>query len=82
MKLIPDWLISALQDGGTPPNYSMSRVLAFIVTVAVVVLPSIAIIELTLIQGKPVAIPEGWVPFVAAAQGFTLAMFAANKRSE
>lgn len=81
MKL-PDWLISALNDGSTPPQVSMTRLLALIAVVSTIVLPSLVIFELSLLGGKPVAIPDGWVGFTSAASAAVTALFIFNKRAE
>lgn len=82
MKILPDWLVSALSDGATPPATSMTRLLAFITVLAVIVGPSLVIAELSLCGGKPVPMPEGWTAFMGAACTAVMALFACNKRSE
>lgn len=60
----------------------MTRLLALVAVVSTIVLPSIVIFELSLIGGKPVAIPEGWVAFTTAASAAVTALFVFNKRAE
>ena len=87
MMKLPDWLLSALSDGSTPPagqpaSISMTRLLAFITVLSVVVMPALAIVELSLFKGAPVAIPDGWNGFVTASVGAVTALFICNKRAE
>lgn len=81
MKLIPDWLMSALSDGETPANTSMTRLLAFGTVATVVWLPSIAHVWVCLLKGLPI-ITLDYVAFVTASIAGTLTLFAFNKRAE
>ena len=60
----------------------MTRLLAFITVLSVIVLPSIVIVELSLCKGAPVAIPDGWTGFVTASAGAVTTLFIFNKRAE
>ena len=82
MKLIPAWLLSALSDGATPPAVSMSRVIAFLTVLVCVVLPALMWFWLSGLKGELLDIPGGLIGFMTAASAISMAMFAANKRSE
>ena len=83
MKLIPDWLLSALSDGDpVNPHTSMSRLIAFLTVVVCIVLPGLTWCLLSLIAVKLLDFPGSLTGFMAAASSLALAMFAFNKRSE
>lgn len=87
MLKLPEWLVSALSDGspaepGKSSPVSMTRLLAFITVLSVIILPSIVIAELSLLSGKPIAIPDGWTGFMSAAAAAVTTLFIFNKRAE
>lgn len=82
MKLMPDWLLSAISDGGDPPCVSVSRVIALITIVATVVLPMTMWFWLSGLNSKLQDFPSGLIAFTPLASGVALTMFAANKRSD
>ena len=81
MKIMPDWLISALSDGATPPSTSMTRLLAFGTVVSTIWIPALGHLVVCLVKGLPIITME-YVAFVTAGAGATLTLFAFNKRAE
>lgn len=81
MKLMPEWLLSALSDGETPPNTSMTRVLAFGSVLTVGWVPAIAHVWVCLWKQLPIVTLD-FTAFVTAVIAGTLTLFAFNKRAE
>ena len=79
MNIIPEWLKAALSDG---EHISMSRLLALGTMTTTVFVPAIVWTILSVLQSKLLDMPSGVVGFMSAASAITLAMFAANKRTE
>jgi hypothetical protein len=82
MKIMPDWLLSALSNGDTPPTVSMSRLIAFLTILTVIVFPGLLYVELSALCGHLVEVPGSFTGYATAASAIALTMFAANKRAE
>ena len=74
------FLKAALSRGGVVP--SSTRLVTFVVTLAVIVVPAAIWAFLSLRQQKMLDVPGGLVAFVAAAQSIVSLLFVRNKMSE
>ena len=74
------FLKAALSRGGVVP--SSTRLVTFVVTLAVIVVPAAIWAFLSLRQQKMLDVPGGLVAFIAAAQSIVSLLFVRNKMSE
>lgn len=80
MKLFPQWLRDALDDG--TGHVSSTRLIAMATVTFTVLVPAVIWAELSLLRGEFVDVPGGFIGFIAAANTIVCGTFALNKRAE
>jgi len=80
MKLIPDWLRSAIDDG--TGNVSSSRLAFLSVVFVTIILPGLLWFWLSGLASKLLEIPGSVTGFAGASAAAVVGLFGINKRSE
>lgn len=80
MKLLPDWLRSAIDDGAG--NVSSTRVATLSTLFTAAILPGLVWAELSLLNNKMLEFPVTLTGYMTAACTAVVTLFIVNKRIE
>ena len=80
MKLIPDWLLSAISDG--EGHVSSGRLIAVTIAFTCDALPGTVWAELSVVSGKMQEIPMSVVAFMGASGALATSLYAITKSKE
>lgn len=80
MKLLPDWLRSAIDDG--TGQVSATRVATLSTLFAAAILPGLVWAELSLLNNKMLEFPVTLTGYMTAAGTLVVTLFIINKRTE
>jgi hypothetical protein len=80
MNILPSWLLSAISDG--QGNTSVGRIIALLIVVTCIVMPSLIWFELSAFDNKLQEMPGSITGFMAAAGTLAVTLYGITKNAE